>query len=68
MELFYKINFHELIADILSLIEERELSSKNALERTFKRIGGKDRERARGLAHAYIFEIDIGTPTRRTGN
>jgi len=58
MELFYKINFHELIADILSLIEERELSSKNALERTFKRIGGKDRERARGLAHAYIFEIE----------
>ncbi|USS40634.1 RsmB/NOP family class I SAM-dependent RNA methyltransferase [Thermococcus aggregans] len=58
MELFYRITLHELIADILTLIEERELSSKNALERVFKRVIGKDRERARGLAHAYVFEIE----------
>ncbi|MCO6041200.1 RsmB/NOP family class I SAM-dependent RNA methyltransferase [Thermococcus alcaliphilus] len=58
MELFYRITLHELIADILTLIEERELSSKNALERVFKRVSGKDRERARGLAHAYVFEIE----------
>lgn len=58
MELFYRITLHELIADILTLIEERELSSKNALERVFKRVSGKDREKARGLAHAYVFEIE----------
>ncbi|MDN5321030.1 MAG: rRNA (cytosine967-C5)-methyltransferase [Thermococcaceae archaeon] len=58
MELFYRITLHELIADVLTLIEERELSSKNALERVFKRVSGKDRERARGLAHAYVFEIE----------
>ncbi|MDK2853306.1 MAG: rRNA (cytosine967-C5)-methyltransferase [Thermococcaceae archaeon] len=58
MELFYRITLHELIADVLTLIEERELSSKNALERVFNRVSGKDRERARGLAHAYVFEIE----------
>ncbi|NJE11655.1 RsmB/NOP family class I SAM-dependent RNA methyltransferase [Thermococcus sp. LS2] len=58
MELFYRITLHELIADILTLIDERELSSKNALERVFKRVSGKDREKARGLAHAYVFEIE----------
>ena len=58
MELFYRITLHELITDILTLIEERELSSKNALERVFKRVSGEDRERARGLAHAYVFEIE----------
>ncbi|WP_461864758.1 RsmB/NOP family class I SAM-dependent RNA methyltransferase [Thermococcus sp.] len=58
MELFYRVGFHELVADILTLIGERELSSKNALERTFRRVSGKDREKARGLAHAYVFEIE----------
>ena len=58
MELFYRITLHELIADILTLIDERELSSKNALERVFRRVSGEDRERARGLAHAYVFEIE----------
>jgi len=58
MELFYRITLHELIADILTFIDERELSSKNALERVFRRVSGEDRERARGLAHAYVFEIE----------
>ncbi|WP_456453483.1 RsmB/NOP family class I SAM-dependent RNA methyltransferase [Thermococcus sp.] len=58
MELFYRISLHELVADILTLIEERELSSKNALERVFRRVSGRDREKARGLAHAYVFEIE----------
>ncbi|WP_456443539.1 RsmB/NOP family class I SAM-dependent RNA methyltransferase [Thermococcus sp.] len=58
MELFYRVGFHEMVADALSLVEERELSSKHALERVFKRATGKDREKARGLAHAYVFEIE----------
>ena len=58
MELFYKITLHELIADILTIVDEREYSSKNALERVFKRVSGKDKERVRGLAHAYVFEIE----------
>ena len=58
MELFYRISFQEVVADALSLVEERELSSKHALERVFKKVAGRDREKARGLAHAYVFEIE----------
>ncbi|NJF24319.1 RsmB/NOP family class I SAM-dependent RNA methyltransferase [Thermococcus sp. Bubb.Bath] len=58
MELFYRVSFQEVVADVLSLVEERELSSKHALERVFKRVSGRDREKARGLAHAYVFEIE----------
>ncbi|WP_457742075.1 RsmB/NOP family class I SAM-dependent RNA methyltransferase [Thermococcus sp.] len=58
MELFYRVSFQEVVADALSLVEERELSSKHALERVFKKVAGKDREKARGLAHAYVFEIE----------
>jgi 16S rRNA (cytosine967-C5)-methyltransferase len=58
MELFYRVSFQEVVADALSLVEERELSSKHALERVFKRVAGRDREKARGLAHAYVFEIE----------
>ena len=58
MELFYRVSFQEVVADALSLVEERELSSKHALERVFRRVSGKDREKARGLAHAYVFEIE----------
>ncbi|ASJ00743.1 RsmB/NOP family class I SAM-dependent RNA methyltransferase [Thermococcus gorgonarius] len=58
MELFYRVSFQEVVADALMLVEERELSSKHALERVFKRVAGKDREKARGLAHAYVFEIE----------
>ncbi|NJE26772.1 methyltransferase domain-containing protein [Thermococcus sp. MV5] len=58
MELFYKITLHELVADILTIVDEREYSSKNALERVFKRVSGKDKEKVRGLAHAYVFEIE----------
>jgi len=58
MELFYKVSLHELVADILTLIEERELSSKNGLERVFKKVSGKDKEKARGIVHAYVFEIE----------
>ncbi|ACS33956.1 RsmB/NOP family class I SAM-dependent RNA methyltransferase [Thermococcus gammatolerans] len=58
MELFYKVSFQEVVADALSLVEERELSSKHALERVFRKVAGKDREKARGLAHAYVFEIE----------
>ncbi len=58
MELFYRVSFQEVVADALNLIEERELSSKHALERIFRRLEGDDREKARGLAHAYVFEIE----------
>ncbi len=58
MELFYRISLHELVADILTVIEERELSSKNALERIFNKVTGRDKEKARGIAHAYVFEIE----------
>ncbi|NJE77163.1 RsmB/NOP family class I SAM-dependent RNA methyltransferase [Thermococcus sp. ES12] len=58
MELFYRVSFQEVVADALSLVEERELSSKHALERVFKRVAGRDRDKARGLAHAYVFEIE----------
>lgn len=58
MELFYRVSFQEVVADALMLVEERELSSKHALERVFKRVAGRDREKARGLAHAYVFEIE----------
>ncbi|WP_099209950.1 RsmB/NOP family class I SAM-dependent RNA methyltransferase [Thermococcus henrietii] len=58
MELFYRVSFQEVVADALSLVEERELSSKHALERVFRKVAGKDREKARGLAHAYVFEIE----------
>ncbi|MBP1912550.1 RsmB/NOP family class I SAM-dependent RNA methyltransferase [Thermococcus stetteri] len=58
MELFYLVSFQEVVADALSLVEERELSSKHALERVFRRVAGRDREKARGLAHAYVFEIE----------
>ncbi|KUH33287.1 SAM-dependent tRNA/rRNA cytosine-C5 methylase [Thermococcus celericrescens] len=58
MELFYRVSFQEVVADALSLVEERELSSKHALERVFKRVSGRDRDKARGLAHAYVFEIE----------
>lgn len=58
MELFYRVTLHEIIADALTLIEERELSSKHALERVFRRVEGKDKETARGIAHAYVFEIE----------
>ncbi|ASJ11278.1 SAM-dependent tRNA/rRNA cytosine-C5 methylase [Thermococcus sp. P6] len=58
MELFYRVRFQEVVADALSLVEERELSSKHALERVFRRVTGRDSEKARGLAHAYVFEIE----------
>ncbi|AEK72957.1 tRNA/rRNA cytosine-C5-methylase [Thermococcus sp. 4557] len=58
MELFYRVSFQEVVADALSLVEERELSSKHALERVFKKVSGRDRDKARGLAHAYVFEIE----------
>ncbi|WP_297501234.1 RsmB/NOP family class I SAM-dependent RNA methyltransferase [Thermococcus sp.] len=58
MELFYRISFQEVVADALTLVEERELSSKHALERVFRKVAGRDREKARGLAHAYVFEIE----------
>jgi len=58
MELFYRVSFQEVVEDALSLVEERELSSKHALERVFRKVTGKDREKARGLAHAYVFEIE----------
>jgi len=58
MELFYRVRFQEVVADALSFVEERELSSKHALERVFRRVTGSDREKARGLAHAYVFEIE----------
>ncbi|QDA30702.1 RsmB/NOP family class I SAM-dependent RNA methyltransferase [Thermococcus indicus] len=58
MELFYRVSFQEVVADALGLVEERELSSKHALERVFRKVTGKDREKARGLAHAYVFEIE----------
>ncbi|CAB49816.1 RsmB/NOP family class I SAM-dependent RNA methyltransferase [Pyrococcus abyssi] len=58
MELFYRVSLHEIIADALTLVEEKELSSKHALERIFKRVEGKDKETARGIAHAYVFEIE----------
>ncbi|CAI1492193.1 tRNA and rRNA cytosine-C5-methylase [Thermococcus nautili] len=58
MELFYRVSFQEVVVDALSLVEERELSSKHALERVFRKVAGKDREKARGLAHAYVFEIE----------
>ena len=58
MELFYRVSFQEVVADALSLVEERELSSKHALERVFRQVVGKDREKVRGLAHAYVFEIE----------
>lgn len=58
MELFYRVSLQEIVADALSLVEERELSSKHALERVFRKVAGNDREKARGLAHAYVFEIE----------
>ncbi|RLF89027.1 SAM-dependent tRNA/rRNA cytosine-C5 methylase [Thermococci archaeon] len=58
MELFYRVTLHEIIADALTLVEEKELSSKHALERIFRKVEGKDREKARGIAHAYVFEIE----------
>ncbi|AHL23729.1 RsmB/NOP family class I SAM-dependent RNA methyltransferase [Thermococcus nautili] len=58
MELFYRVSFQEVVVDALSLVEERELSSKHALERVFRKVAGRDREKARGLAHAYVFEIE----------
>ncbi|AMM53522.1 RsmB/NOP family class I SAM-dependent RNA methyltransferase [Pyrococcus kukulkanii] len=58
MELFYRVTLHEIVADALMLVEEKELSSKHALERIFRKVEGKDREKARGIAHAYVFEIE----------
>ncbi|WP_010478675.1 RsmB/NOP family class I SAM-dependent RNA methyltransferase [Thermococcus zilligii] len=58
MELFYRVSFQEVVADALMLVKEHEMSSKHALERVFRRVTGKDREKARGLAHAYVFEIE----------
>ncbi|AFK22487.1 nol1-nop2-sun family nucleolar protein II [Pyrococcus sp. ST04] len=40
------------------LVEEKELSSKHALERIFRKVEGSDKEKARGIAHAYVFEIE----------
>ncbi|ASJ17194.1 SAM-dependent tRNA/rRNA cytosine-C5 methylase [Thermococcus chitonophagus] len=58
MELFYRVTLHEIVADALMLVEEKELSSKHALERIFRKVEGKDKEKARGIAHAYVFEIE----------
>ncbi|AEH23738.1 RsmB/NOP family class I SAM-dependent RNA methyltransferase [Pyrococcus yayanosii] len=58
MELFYRVSLQEIVADALTLVEERELSSKHALERIFSKVEGRDREKARGIAHAYVFEIE----------
>ncbi|MFA4640596.1 RsmB/NOP family class I SAM-dependent RNA methyltransferase [Pyrococcus kukulkanii] len=58
MELFYRVTLHEIVTDALMLVEEKELSSKHALERIFRKVEGKDREKARGIAHAYVFEIE----------
>jgi len=57
MEVTIKITIQELIADILTDIEELNLSAKNALERAFRNVVEEDRERYRGLVHSYIFEI-----------
>ncbi|WP_048056000.1 RsmB/NOP family class I SAM-dependent RNA methyltransferase [Pyrococcus sp. ST04] len=58
MELFYRVTLHEIVADALMLVEEKELSSKHALERIFRKVEGSDKEKARGIAHAYVFEIE----------
>ncbi|AEC52409.1 sun protein (fmu protein) [Pyrococcus sp. NA2] len=58
MELFYRVTIQEIVADALMLVEEKELSSKHALERIFRKVEGRDRETARGIAHAYVFEIE----------
>ncbi|MDK2869130.1 MAG: rRNA (cytosine967-C5)-methyltransferase [Pyrococcus sp.] len=58
MELFYRVTLHEIVADALMLVEEKEFSSKHALEKIFKKVEGKDKEKARGIAHAYVFEIE----------
>ncbi len=57
MEVTIKVTLQELIASILLDIEELNLSAKNALERAFRNVIERDRERYRGLAHSYVFEI-----------
>ncbi|WP_048152469.1 RsmB/NOP family class I SAM-dependent RNA methyltransferase [Palaeococcus ferrophilus] len=55
MEITIKLTLQEFIAEILTEIEELNLSAKHALERAFRNV--VERERFRPIVHSYVFEI-----------